>query len=78
MLHEPVVFGSAADDDFAKTADANPKRLVEKMYVHFQKSAAGLGNPGMKLEQNHSTLKQSMLQEGESLLNPEIRSTRES
>ena len=24
----------------------------------------------MKLEQNHSTLKQSMLQEGESLLNP--------
>ena len=80
MLHELVVDGSAADDDFAETAVANPKRLatiVEKMYVHFQKSAASLGNPGMTLVQNHSTLKQAVFQEGESLLNPEIRSTRD-
>ena len=76
MLDKPVVDGSA-HDELAETAAANPKRLatiVEKMYVHFLKSAASLGNQGMKLVQNHSTLKQSVSQEGESLLlNPDMR-----
>ena len=79
MLHELVVDGSA-DDELAETAAANPKRLatiVEKMYVPFRKSAASLGNQGMKLVQNHSTLQQSVFQEGESLLNPDVRSTRD-
>ena len=67
-------------DELAETAAANPKRLemiVEKMYVPFLKSAASSGNQGMKLVQNHSTLKQSVIQEGKSLLNSDIRSTRD-
>ena len=75
MLHKPVLDGSA-HDELAETAAVNPKRLatiVEKMYVHFLKSAASLGNQGMKLVPYHSTLKQSMSQEGESLLNLDMR-----
>ena len=59
-------------DELAETAAANPKRLatiVEKMYVHFLKSAASLGNQGMKLMQNHSTLTQGKAKVAELLEN---------
>jgi hypothetical protein len=58
-----------------------PKRLkiVEvKMYVHFFEAAASWGNRGMTFVHKSSTLEQTMKQDGQALMNPELKNDPES
>jgi hypothetical protein len=71
VLHKP-----ALEDDLDEPDDfqiLKRLKIVEmKMYVHFQKSAAGFGNRGTRLVQKSSTLKQMMNQESQTRMNPDM------
>ena len=49
-----------------------------KSYVHFQKSAASLGNQGMSFVQKALTLEQTMKQDDQALMKPEMKDDPES
>ena len=81
--HKPAVMTALDHDELVKL-ELYPKRqntVGLKMYVHFQKSAAGFGIRGMEvlvqksLEQVlvQKSLEQAMKQDVRALMNPELK-----
>ncbi len=74
MPHKPVAVMTALDHDELVKLELYPKRqntVGLKMYVHFQKSAAGFGIRGIEMLVQKS-LEQAMKQDEQALMNPEF------